>query len=58
MSLTAEACLTGVPQAMVWDTKLNSMQLTEGKLRKLIQQHQSVGEKGRCRLRVPTKRLV
>ena len=45
-------------QAMVWDTKLNSMQLTEGKLRKLIKQHQSVGQRGRCRLRVPTKRLV
>ena len=43
---------------MVWDTKLNSMQLTEGKLRRLIKAHQSVGERGRCRLRVPTKRLM
>ena len=44
--------------SMVWDTKLNSQQLTAGQLRRLINQHRQAGDAGRCRLRTPHKGLM
>ena len=44
-------------QRMVWDTKLNPMQLTAGKLQRLLVQHKEAGDTGRCRLRTPRQRL-
>ena len=44
-------------QAMVRDSKLNSMLLPASKLRKLLMSYAVVGERGRCPFRVPNKRL-
>ena len=45
-------------QGMVWDRKLNSMQLTAGKLRRLINHYNERGDSGRCRLRTPHRSLT
>ena len=44
-------------QAMVRDSKLNSMLLPASKLRKLLASYRLVGDRGRCPFRVPSKRL-
>ena len=44
-------------QAMVKDTKLNAMLLPASKLKKLLAAHALHGSSGRCRFRVPNKRL-
>jgi len=44
-------------QAMVKDSKLNSMLLPASKLKKLLAAHALHGSRGRCGFRVPNKRL-
>lgn len=44
-------------QAMVWDTKRNSMLLPASKLSRMIHSYRDIGDKGRCGFRVPHKRL-
>ncbi|KAK9826477.1 hypothetical protein WJX81_003338 [Elliptochloris bilobata] len=44
-------------EAMVRDTKLNSMLLPASKLHKLLASYKVFGDRGRCPFRVPNKRL-
>lgn len=54
---SSQAMLDLLVQAMVWDTKRNSMLLPASKLSRMIHSYRDIGDKGRCGFRVPHKRL-